>query len=78
VYHHVEALLGEEAIKQAFVPYISMDETMPVREASGKILKIGKVARVSKGIQVNNAPGGLLCEAISDKICPYKSSASSN
>jgi hypothetical protein len=31
VHHYIESLLSEKASKEILVPYISMDETMPIR-----------------------------------------------
>jgi hypothetical protein len=76
VHHTVEALLGEEAIKENFVPYISMDETVSIRQASGKILKIGEVPRVGQGIQIDNTPVLPRRQDVADKVCPDKTGTS--
>jgi hypothetical protein len=76
VHHSVEALLGKEAFKETLVPYISMDETMSIRQASGKILKIGEVPRVGQGIQIDNTPVLPRRKDVTDKVRPDKTGTS--
>ena len=78
VHHHVEALLGEELIKETFIPYISMDEPMPFRQARRKVLKIGKVARVGQGIQVYQPPVWPRRQDVADEVCSNETGTSGN
>jgi hypothetical protein len=78
VHHHVEALLGEEASKKNFIPYISMDEPMPVCQASRKVLKISEVARVGQGIQIDSTVVLPCRKDVADEVCPNKSGTAGN
>ena len=71
--HHIEAFLGEEAMQETFVTYISMNETMPIRQTRGEVLKICEVPRIGEGVQVDNPPILPLFENMANEVRADKS-----
>jgi hypothetical protein len=76
VHYYVEVLFDEKASQETLVPYISMDKTVPIRQARGKILKIGEVPRVGQGIQIDHMPVWPSGKDVADEVCSNETGTS--
>jgi hypothetical protein len=68
VYYCIKGFFGKQLIQEGAVLDCAMDESMSGCRIWSKILKIGKIASVGQSIQVDNAPGWLLCKDVADKV----------